>query len=255
MERSICELLGQPDLSITDIAMKGGFSSSANYAKAFKLYFGLTPSQARDPLFRNSTANSGKIGKIVSKYGKVFHSHHLYSQFLNQSLIFEANYLEDMLMNVIVKSKPEMTLAYLTAPGGYNLNSIFETWDKIILWAELNLLKDHKNKRFAICHDNPMVTPEDKCRYDASIQINQNMEVIAPFSKTIMPAGDYGVAYYKGDGDKLSHFYMELYSNWLVNSGLEPDNYPPVAHYLNDSRQDGFVELEIWIKVKRLFVE
>ncbi len=99
-----------------------------------------------------------------------------------------------------------------------------------------------------------MITPIEKCRYDASIEIDNRIDVNSPYSKSVIPSGKYAIAYYKGDGDKVSNFYMELYSNWLTNSGFEPDNFPPVAHYLNDSRQDGFVEMEVLIKLKELSI-
>ncbi len=97
-----------------------------------------------------------------------------------------------------------------------------------------------------------MITPIDKCRYDASIEIDSDIDVNHPYTKSVIPSGKYAIAYYKGDGDKVSNFYMELYSNWLPSSGFEPDNFPPVAHYLNDSRQDGFVEMEERIKLKAM---
>jgi len=154
----------------------------------------------------------------------------------------------------VLATNEEKQIAYLTAPGGYDLEAIFETWDKLAYWAQAQGIDNHENKRFAICHDNPMITPIEKCRYDASIEIDNRVDVNSPYSKSIIPSGKYAIAYYKGDGDKVSNFYMELYSNWLTNSGFEPDNFPPVAHYLNDSRQDGFVEMEVLIKLKELSI-
>ena len=248
MEKAARTLICRPDLNITDVAEMGGFSSSANFSKSFKLYFGVNPSQLRDP---HDNKNS-KIGKIYSKYGKAFNTKELYSQFVTDSVVFDPDKLEEMLMNVTVKELDEKVIAYLTAPNGYELNAIFETWDKIIHWAKGHGINDQENKRFAICHDNPMITPTDKCRYDASIEVGNKVNVAPPFSRSVIPAGKYAIAYYKGDGDKVSNFYMELYSAWLPNSGFEPDNFPPIAHYLNDSRKDGFVEMEVYIKLKEL---
>ena len=248
MERSARILICKPELSITEVAEMGGFSSNANFSKLFKLYFGISPSQLKDPTSRNNS----KIGKIYSKYGKVFDAQNLYSQLVTHSAVFDSDKLEAMLMNVKVEELEEKQIAYLTAPGGYDLEAIFETWDKLAYWAQAQGIDNHENKRFAICHDNPMITPIEKCRYDASIEIDNRVDVNSPYSKSVIPSGKYAIAYYKGDGDKVSNFYMELYSNWLTNSGFEPDNFPPVAHYLNDSRQDGFVEMEVLIKLKEL---
>jgi len=248
METAANRIVCKGDLNITEISEMGGFSSSANFSKAFKLYFGIAPSQLRNP----KKVESSKIGKIYSKYGKEFDPKSLYSQFVTDLVIFNPDKLEELLMNVKVEDKNERLVAYLTAPKGYDLEAIFETWDKLSSWATSSGVQEHERKRYAICHDNPMVTPTDKCRYDASVEIDSSINVLAPFSTKIIPSGKYGVAHYKGDGDKVSNFYMELYSNWLPSSGFEPDNYPPIAHYLNDSRQDGFVEMEVYIKLKEL---
>lgn len=248
METAANRLVCLPGASITEISELGGFSSSANFARAFRAYFGVSPSQVRNP----EKAQNSKIGKLYRKYGKEFDPRNLYPRIVTDPVIFEPDEWEEMMMNVKVREMGERQVAYLTAPGGYDLESIFATWDKVIGWAKSSGVQDLRSRRFAICHDNPMVTPVEKCRYDASVLVEEGVEVPAPFSKTSIPAGKYAVAYFKGDGDKVSSFYMELYSSWLPGSGYEPDHFPPVAHYLNDSREDGFVEMEVHIKVKAL---
>ncbi len=103
MERSVSILLSQAELSITEVAEMGGFSSNANFSKSFKLYFGINPSQLRNPV----TKYKSKIGKIYSKYGKVFNPQDLYSQFVTQSAAFDPDQLEEMLMNVNVEEIAE----------------------------------------------------------------------------------------------------------------------------------------------------
>jgi len=248
MEASANRLICHKEMSITEVAVAGGFSSSANFSKAFKNYFGITPSQLRDP---NRLPNS-KIGKLTSKYGKVFNPSDLYSQFVTDQVKFDPDKLEEILMRVTIEELQEKRIAYLTAPKGYDVPAIFETWDKLDSWARSLKLPDFESHRFAICHDNPMFTPTEHCRYDACVEVPNNIQVNEPFDETTLPAGKYASAYYKGDGDKVSNFYMELYSHWFPNSGFEPDDLPPIAHYLNDSRQDGFVEMNLYIKVKQL---
>jgi len=249
MEKAAYRLLGKSDLNITDVALLGGFSSSANFSKAFKLYFGISPSNFRAPMRQGKDS---KIGKIYSKYGKVFKPQDLYSQFVTDSMVFDPDKLEEFLMKVKIEDLPEKSIAFLTVPKGYELDSVYATWDKIISWAKSNNVNEQMEQRFAICHDNPVITPEDKCRYDASVVIDSKTKVSEPFKKSVIPAGKYAIAYYKDDGAKISNFMTEICSHWFPESGYEPDDYPPVFHYLNDARLDGYVEMEIYIKIKEL---
>ncbi|NTS76276.1 GyrI-like domain-containing protein [Catenovulum sp. SM1970] len=144
-------------------------------------------------------------------------------------------------------------MAYLTAPKGYDVPAIFQTWDKLLNWAKDKGIFD--NNRYAICHDNPSVTPIEKCCYQAAIELNSDTQVYSLLIPKRFPAGQYAKAYFEGLGDEVSQFYMELYSTWLPQSGYEPDNHPPIGHYLNDSRaegENGIVKMDLYIKVKPL---
>lgn len=248
MEKAIRMLMYQPEVSVTHVADVGGFSSSANFSKAFKLYFGVSPSAIRNP----DNAENSKTGKLYSKYGKAFNSQDLYSQFVTQTGVFTPDKLEDMLMKVKVEKKEEQVIAYLSSPKGYELDSVYATWDKLISWAESKGISNDMQTKYAVCHDNPSITPEDKCRYDAAVVINPDVNVLSPFTQSVIPAGEYAIAYFKDDADKINNFMTEVCSKWLSNSGYEPDDYPPIFNYLNDSREDGYVEMDVYIKVKEL---
>jgi len=49
MEKAVCRLIFKHDLSVSDVSELGGFSSSANFSKAFKFYFGVSPTALRQP--------------------------------------------------------------------------------------------------------------------------------------------------------------------------------------------------------------
>jgi len=155
-------------------------------------------------------------------------------------------------MKIKIEEMQEKSIAYLISPNGYELGSVYETWDKIINWAKSNGLGDQKEQQFAICHDNPVITPEDKCRYDAAVIINENTRVVAPYEKSVIPSGKYAVAYFKDSSDKISHFITEICSHWFPTSGYEPDDFPTIFNYLNDARIDGYVEMDVYIKLKDL---
>jgi len=253
MERAAYRLVGKSELTITDVAELGGFSSSANFAKAFKQYFGVSASELRNSGrgFSNGNNNS-KIGKIYRKYGKVFNPRDLYSQFVTEVAVFEPDKLKEMLMKVKVEDISEKPIVYLSSPKGYELDSVYDTWDKVIQWADSNGIQNDWSTRFALCHDNPAITPEDKCRYDASVVVNTDIEVTKPYLKSAIPGGKYAIAYFKDEASKINQFMTEICSQWLCNSSYEPDDYPPIFNYLNDNREEDVVEMNVFIKLKDL---
>ena len=252
MERSVYRLINEADESITQVALSGGFSSVSNFSKAFKLYFGITPSELRNPTSIKGKGEESKIGKIFHKYGKAFNPHDLYSQFVTEMTVFDPEKLEEMLMNIRVEHMDDKSIAYLSSPRGYELESIYNTWGRLNQWASALGISDDLQIRFARCHDNPAITPEDKCRYDAAVVIDTSLQLAEPFKQATIPAGKYAIAYYNDVGEKINNFMSEICSRWLCKSGYEPDNYPPLFNYLDVSKENDLVEMNVYIKLKEL---
>jgi len=246
LEVAINKLVIKTELSITTIAFESGFSSSANFAKAVKQYFGHSPSQIR----KGESSTDSKIGKILSKYGKAFNPVDLYPYHLNQQTNNPQK--TEVIMNVLIKKYPQQTICKLASNGGYQPESLFKTWDDITAWGEDQGVESLVQQRIALCYDNPAVTPLERCRYEATIAIDDNAKVNLPFEKSILPGGTYAVLYVKGDSQDVEKAQISLFSHWLPVSGYEPDSFPMMERYLNDVRQDGFIELEIMLKLKTL---
>jgi AraC family transcriptional regulator len=129
---------------------------------------------------------------------------------------------------------------------------LFKAWDTLIHWGECHGVAKASQFRLAWAHDNPAVTPIAKCRYDASIEITDDIKVAEPFSVLKLPKGDYAVIYVKGSAEDVNQAQMSLFSDWLPSSGYEPDNLPMLERYLNDVRLEGVIESEIMLKLKPL---
>lgn len=247
LERAVNLLIFKTELSVTQVALDSGFSSSANFSKSVKLHFGFSPSEIRNP----DKVKNSKIGKISSKYGKDFNPSDLYPSRITNEVMNRPN-LEDIDMNIEVKKFDRQRVCTLASQRGYESEAIYETWDKLIDWASNNGIKQDEQKRFAFAFDNPTVTPIDKCRYTASVVIGEDVKVKLPFSESEIPKGKYAVLYFKGSPEETIKAQLGIYSDWLPDSGFEPDNFPMLEHYLNDARVDGYVEMEIHVKLKEI---
>jgi AraC family transcriptional regulator len=247
LECAVNLLIFKTELSITQVALESGFSSSANFSKAVKLHFGFSPSEIRDP----NKIKDSKIGKISSKYGKEFHPSDLYPTHITNNVINNTN-VGTIDMNIEVREMTRQRVCTFASQGGYAPEAIYGAWDKLIDWTSNHGISPEQQLRFAFAFDNPAITPIDKCRYDASIIIPDDMPVNLPFKESEIPAGKYAVLYYKGSPEETLKAQMSIYSNWLPDSGFEPDDFPLLEHYLNDVRAEGYLEMEILVKLKSI---
>jgi AraC family transcriptional regulator len=237
LEQAVAWLVYDDSRTITEVALSCGFSSSSNFSKAFSNYFGCSPSEVRDP---SKFKDNSKIGELKRKHGKDFDPRKFYPEFIHQ--------IQEIDMDVQVIDQKEKRVAFLTSPRGYEQKEVMETWDKVCKWAEDNKLVNADY--YGACYDNPLVTPADKCRYDAAITVNADTVIAAPFEEEVIPAGKYAMAYYRGPEDPDATLHMKIYREWLPQSGFEPDDFPLLERYLNDHREDGYVEMQVLIKLK-----
>lgn len=247
LERDVNLLIFKTELPVTRVALDCGFSSSANFSKAIKLHFGFSPTEIRNP----EKVKDSKSGKISSKYGKAFHPSDLYPAHITNEVMTKPN-SEDIDMNIEVKELDSQRVCTLASQRGYEPEAIYKAWDKLIDWASNNGIKKDEQKRFAFAFDNPAVTPVAKCRYTASVVIGEKVQVKPPFSLSEIPKGKYAVLYFKGSPEETIKAQLSIYSDWLPDSGFEPDNFPMLERYLNDARVDGYVEMEIHVKLMEI---
>lgn len=247
LECAVNLLIFKTELSVTQVALDSGYSSSANFSKAVRLHFGFSPSEIRNP----EKIKDSKIGKISSKYGKDFNPSDLYPTRITNEVMSKTN-LEDTNMNIEVRELDSQRVCTLASERGYEPDAIYQAWDKLIDWAVCNGIKQDEQKRFAFAFDNPTVTPVDKCRYTASVVIGEDVQVKPPFLLSEIPKGKYAVLYYKGSPEEAIKAQLGVYSDWLPDSGFEPDDFPMLERYLNDARIDGYIEMEIHVKLKEI---
>lgn len=237
MELAVKMLAYTDEGSITDIAFKCGFSSSSNFSKAFSSYFSCSPTEVRNP---EKFKENSKIGELKRKHGKDFDPRKLYPEFIHQT--------KEIKMDVQIIEMKEKRVCVLESPAGYDETAVHQTWDKLCEWAANNRLVG--SDFYGACYDDPNVTPLKKCKYEAAITVKKDTVINAPFTESNIPAGRYAMAYYRGAEDPDAALHTRIYKEWFPQSGFEPDDFPLIERYLNNAKEDGFVEMQIMIKIK-----
>ena len=222
---------------ISDIAITGGFSSPPTFSRAFKQYFGISPTSYR---------NNGKIEN--SKIRKELFP-------LNEYLVTMSEEELKTSFPVEIRNLPKRRVAYIRVLDSYREGVVLNAFEDIIKWAKkMNLF--YSEKIFGMSIDDPMVTPKEKYRYEVCITIPEKFTVDAGnyMETTILPKCKYAVATVSGNFNLVATATHYLFNNWLINSSFEPDHQPGLEIFLdkeNICNWDHF-DLELCIPIKNI---
>ena len=116
---------------------------------------------------------------------------------------------------------------------------------------------------YGVSHDNPDVTPKDKCRMDVCVSLPQGVSEETPairdllrnkelFLRHIGSECDYVAMKVQGDYALLHPAYRSLFGQWFPQSGREPVNDPGFEAYYNSPQTTAPEDLltEIFIPMK-----
>ncbi len=221
-----------PSLSITEVALTCGFSSSAAFARSFKKHFGVTASNyAAQPL------------PPITVGGRRSHSDGP-----------TGSEERPLAIDVQVEVMPRFHLAYVSNLCGYNLPKICKAWGKLIRWASAHDLITPETRMIGISFDDPLITPEDKCRYYACITVPPTLTFDPSVGLIDIPEGKFAVSHAACDAEEIQVIYRHLFRNWLPESGYQPGDRPSYEIYqaTPEMNPEGKFILDICIPIKPL---
>ncbi len=258
-EKAAGMLIGNPNKSITEIALDCGFSGSAVFARIFKENFGISASEFRtDKGMINSKMRKtdSRINEAKSNFGKelTFISFTIDSVNGNQLWRYKMNTNE---VKVEVKYLPDMHVAYLRYIGSYKGNEkLFQgLFEKLCMWAgPRGLIRPNLTQFISIYRDDPDITEEEKLRTDICLTVPPDTKVDGEIGKAIIPAGNYGVGYFEINQSEYPQAWATMMGMWLPESGYQCDDRPCFEIYLNDPKThpEGKHIINICVPVKPL---
>jgi AraC family transcriptional regulator len=181
--------------TVTDIAYFVGFESLQAFTKSFKKQFKISPSDAR------------------------LHKLNIFNDYINQLTENESIFYEIVYLN------PLKIFYQSIKTSNYKHSDIENQWDKID-----DLYGKQKDVAYyGIIVDQPLITSEKHCRYEACI--NQEPHNKALMSKEIF-GGKYAKYIHKGQYESIEDTYRLIYKDWFFRSKLEFDNSSVIEHYV-----------------------
>ncbi|MFW5727626.1 MAG: AraC family transcriptional regulator [Spirochaetia bacterium] len=247
--------------TITDIAYRLNFSSPAVFSRAFRDYFGMSPSQWRRGGWReyhHSHKLQSNRYKPVASYRDTTRVSFGYGSFIKRqwqvSLKTRQSRLE---YSVEIRDLPEKTVAYLRHTGPYaGDEQLFERlFSTLMKWAvPRDLYIPGQTELLTLYHDSPDITEEHKLRISACITVPEDTRPEGEIGLMRLPEGRYAVASFALGPQDYGDAWNSLFGGWLPESGYQCSEGPCYELYLNDPSQDpeGLHRLAIHIPVEPL---
>jgi AraC family transcriptional regulator len=246
LELAALRLAYEPQRPVTEIALDVGYSSISNFSKAFAAFFGCSPSAVRDP----DATPPEAIGKLTRAYGKDFRPRELYALPEDVPEAERRERRARLARGLRYLDCPGLTVACLAGPGGYDPEGIGRTWEELIERGRALGLCGDDVDAYGMAFDSPQLTSPELQRYHACIPCSGGAALPPPLFGSRIPAGRYAIFHYDGPVDALEEHHRAIYSLWFPSSGVAPDDFTVVNHYVSDWPEDGRVALDLWFKLR-----
>lgn len=220
---SAARFLRYSQLPIQEIAENIGYDAPSSLSKAFKQRFGISPSEYRE--------NKGFT--IQREF------------FVNENL---------KLKSPKIKEKNDRTIIYIRLLGEYSKSDYGTAYKKLWEYVKVNKLFGAGMETLGISYNDPKITDESKCRYEACVTIRKDVAPSSDIGVKELRGGLFAVFMYQGPYNKLSVAYDNIFAQWLPYSGYELRDNPVLERYLNnpDKTLAEKLKTEIYVPVKKL---
>ncbi|MBI1734166.1 MAG: AraC family transcriptional regulator [Candidatus Rokubacteria bacterium] len=219
IEYAAAALRDRPGASVLEVALDHGFASAATFARAFRAHFGMSATGWRAggaERWRARTRRQGKGGKQVRKAGKASSRAARHTP----------------RMTVTIRTFPAQHVAYMRYVGPFGPHGIPDLWARFRRWLAARDL--HPELALGIAHDDPSITPPDRCRYDACAPVPRDFRPDRAVNVTDIAGGAYAVAGFTGTADDIVAAWEHVFGAWLPQSGFQPDDRPCFELYRGD---------------------
>ncbi|MEZ6101165.1 MAG: GyrI-like domain-containing protein [Pirellulaceae bacterium] len=159
----------------------------------------------------------------------------------------------DIAANVAVKDVDEFRVVYRRYFGSYDDPDVHTVFEDVVRWAMPRNLDDFA-RYISIPWDDSDITAEEKCRFDACLQVDNDVRLDGGFNWQTIPSGKYAVYDCEITEHDFDSPWTELMRTWLPTSGFQPDDRPRFERYHTDGSQDpdGRWKLGLWLPVTPL---
>jgi len=219
-------LIMYTDLPYNEIAYRVGYDIPSSFNKAFNKRYNATPQQFRERKYE-SVSDFNWIAKPQP----------------------QLNYL----LKPEIKLLGDKRLVYIQIRGKYGNEDYDIAWKKIFEFATKLHLFRWNTETIGISFDNPTITEEEYCQYNACLSIQKEIKPDGEFGVMVLPAGYYAIFKYKGAYSNLDYVYNAIMRDWLPQSGYNLRDTYIFDKYVNNTNHTKPEKLitEIYLPVEK----
>ncbi len=154
---------------------------------------------------------------------------------------------------VEVRELPLFHVAYARSFGDYYGPGLYQAWYRLMAWAFARGLAREDAVFLGVAHDDPEVTPPERCRYDACLVVGPQVRAEADIGIAELPSGPCAMWNTEKRAEQIAAGWDEFFCGWLPDSGFEPDSRPIVELYASGLQTpEGKYQLAYCIPVRPL---
>jgi AraC family transcriptional regulator len=236
LEVAATRLLARPPVPALRVALDAGFGSAEVFTRAFKAHFGVTPTAWRRGAFRQwSERHRVELSKIHQADRKANQA--AVERFFENSEVWPLGRVPTVSgarMNVAIKTLPQARVAYMRHVGPYGSSGITLTWQRFADWCASQGFLRPRRRMYGITLDSPDVTPPERCRYDACVEVDASFTLEGEVGVQTIPAGRYACASFTGASTVIHDAWMRFFAEWLPDSNYMVDDRPIMELYDSD---------------------
>jgi len=254
VEVAAARLIGAAELSASRIALDVGFASPEVFTRAFRAHFAMTPTT-----WRNGGCERWFVARrdALSKIHQAESKHH---QAVLESIRKDGGMWprgrvhanRGLPMHVEIKTFHNTRVAYMRHVGPYGSAGISRLWQRFGGWCREQGLIPPPRTMYGLCLDDPSVTPAEKLRYDACIEVDEHFKPQGDIGVATLRGGRYACAAFAGNAAEIHDAWRRFASDWLPDSGYVIDG-DAIEVYGKDFKMDentGAFECELCVPVR-----
>jgi AraC family transcriptional regulator len=224
IEKSALDLLHK-NIKATELAHKYGFSDISSFSRAFKKYYGVSPTEFK----KDNPNRHSKIRQLKSKNGQDYPDYEKYICIINNLKKWT-----EMNAKIEIKETPQLNLAAVTHVGVNGIENAFETLTK---WAiPKGLLENPEAKMGRVFYDSFKVTAPDKVRMSIVLTTNEPFEAEGEINKLTIDKTKCIVGRFEITPNEFEKSWTSLFI-WMNENGYKKSVENPFEIYHNDYRE------------------